>query len=62
MKFELRKVIFNSKKYGVDENSDENIDKHYIIIYSYKYKGIKSFSNIKKDIKFIKKDEVNMYE
>jgi len=54
--------IFNSEKYGVDENSDENIDKHYIVIYSYKYKGIKSFSNMKKDIKFIKKDEVNMYE
>ena len=41
--------IFNSKKYGIDENSDKNIDKHYIVIYSYKYKGIKSFLDIKKD-------------
>lgn len=54
--------IFNSKKYGIDENSDKNIDKHYIVIYSYKYKGIKSFLDIKKDIKFIQKDEFNMYE
>jgi hypothetical protein len=54
--------IFNSKKYGIDENSDKNIDKHYIVIYSYKYKGIKSFLNMKKDIKFLKKDAVNIYE
>jgi hypothetical protein len=54
--------IFNSEKYGIDDNSDKNIDSHYIVIYSYKYKGIKSFSNIKKDIKFIKKDEINIYE
>jgi len=54
--------LFNSEKYGIDENSDENIDKHYIVIYSYKYKGIKSFSDIKKDIKFIKKDQIVMYE
>jgi len=54
--------IFNSKKYGIDENSDESIDNHYIVIYSYKYKGIKTFSVIKKDIKFIKKDEIIMYE
>jgi hypothetical protein len=54
--------LFNSEKYGIDENSDENINNHYIVIYSYKYKGIKSFSTIKKDIKFIKIDQLIMYE
>ena len=45
----------------LDENSDESINNHYIVIYSYKYNGIKTFSIMKKDIKFIKKDEINMY-
>lgn len=54
--------IFNSEKYGMDDNSDENINKHYIVIYSYKYKGHKSFSDIKKDIKFIKVDQIMMHE
>jgi hypothetical protein len=39
----------------MDESNDKNIEKHYIIYYSYKYNGIQSFSVIKKDIKFIKK-------
>ena len=54
--------IFNSEKYGIDDNSDKNIDKHYIVIYSYKYKGINTFSKIKKDIKFIKVDQIIMNE
>jgi len=47
--------IFHSQKHGMDESNDKNIEKHYIIYYSYKYNGIQSFSVIKKDIKFIKK-------
>ena len=50
------------KYYDIDENIDENINQHYIVIYSYKYKGIKSFSNINKDIKFIKRHQIIMYE
>ena len=46
--------IFHPQKYGIDKTNDEDIEKHYIIFYSYTYKGIKSFSTIDKDIKFIK--------
>jgi len=54
--------IFHSHKYGKDESSDENIEKHFIVFYSYIYKGIKSFSTINKDIKFIKRNQIIMYE
>jgi len=54
--------IFHSQKYGIDETSDENIEKHYIVFYSYIYKGIKSFSIIDKKIKFIKRHQIIMYE
>ena len=54
--------IFHSKKYGIDKNNDEDIEKHYIVFYSYIYTGIKSFSIINKDIKFIKRHQIIMYE
>lgn len=54
--------LFHSEKYGIDENSDKNINNHYIVINSYKYKGIKSFSTIDKDLKFIKVDQIMMHE
>ncbi len=50
--------IFHSQKYGTDESSDENIEKHYIVFYSYMYKGIKSFSIIDKELKFIKRHQI----
>ena len=44
--------LFDSNIYGIDENSDKNIEKHYIIIHSYaNYKP----NVIKKDIKFYSK-------
>jgi hypothetical protein len=54
--------IFHSSKYGIDENTDENIEKHYMVLYSYKYNGIKCFSDINRHIKFIKKIRNSMYE
>jgi hypothetical protein len=54
--------IFHSTKYGIDNTNDENIEKHYIVFYSYTYNGIKSFSTINKDIKFIKRHQIIMGE
>jgi hypothetical protein len=44
--------LFDSDIYGIDENSDKNIEKHYIVIHSYAYYNPKF---IKKDIKFYSK-------
>jgi cytoplasmic iron level regulating protein YaaA (DUF328/UPF0246 family) len=54
--------IYHPEKYGIDEKNDKNIEKHYIVFYSYTYKGIKSFSIMKKDIKFIKKHNIILSE
>ena len=54
--------IFHPHKYGKDESSDKNIDNHFIILKSYIYKGIKSFSIIDKDIKILKRHYIIMYE
>lgn len=54
--------IFHPHKYGTDESSDKNIDNHFIILKSYIYKGIKSFSIIDKDIKILKRHYIIMYE
>ena len=44
--------LFDSNIYGIDENSDKNIEKHFIVIHSYVYYNSKA---IKKDIKFYSK-------
>jgi len=44
--------LFDSNIYGIDENSDKNIKKHYIVITSYVYYKPKV---IKKDINFYNK-------
>jgi hypothetical protein len=44
--------LFNSDIYGIDENSDKNIENHYFVITSYVYYKPKI---IKKDIKFYSK-------
>ena len=44
--------LFDSNIYGIDENSDKNIEKHYIVIHSYRYYNPKV---IKKDINFYSK-------
>ena len=44
--------LFDSNIYGIDENSDKDIEKHFIVIRSYMYYNSKA---IKKDIKFYSK-------
>ena len=44
--------LFDSNIYGIDENSDKDIEKHFIVIHSYVYYNSKA---IKKDIKFYSK-------
>jgi hypothetical protein len=44
--------LFDSNIYGIDENSDKNIEKHFIVIRSYAYYNSKF---IKKDINFYSK-------
>jgi hypothetical protein len=54
--------IYHPSKYNIDSNSDENLETQIIVIYSYKYNGIKSLSNMNKDIKYIKKIRMFIYE
>ena len=54
--------IFHPSKYGLDENSDKNLETQIIVLYSYKYNGIKSLSVINKDIKYIKKNRRIIYQ